>query len=116
MGVSPARFGTPRSAPAARSSCKISCWLHLKRGREDDEEEVDGAPCSHMECCIALLIPEVHGHRAALQQGLHHLHLASPGGSVEECLRPHPRPLSLQPRLHHTRITLPYCYSHLMST
>ena len=66
-----------------------------------------------MECCIALLVPEVHDHRAALQQGPHDLHLAAPGGGMEEPLRPHPSPLSLQPRLHHPTLTLPYCYSHI---
>ena len=30
MGVSLAMLGSPRSAPAARSSCRISCWPHLR--------------------------------------------------------------------------------------
>ena len=45
---------------------------------------VSGAPCSHMECCITLLISEVDDHGAALQQGPHHLQLAAPGGRVED--------------------------------
>ena len=36
-----------------------------------------------------------------------------PGGRMEEPLRPHPGPLSLQPRFNHPMLTLSYCYSHL---
>ena len=68
-----------------------------------------------MERCVSLLVLEVHRHSAAIQQSLHHVHLAGLGGGVQERLGAHPGSLPLQPRLHHPWLTLPYCLSHLKS-